>query len=85
MTPEEIQRTMDFILSNQADSVVRMEELERREKRFQTKFESSQQRFQEQNALLQTQIDDLVRASHHLVESQRQTISRLDRLEKRDG
>jgi len=28
MTPEEIQRTMDFILSSQANSVVRMDRLE---------------------------------------------------------
>ena len=28
MTPEEVQRTMEFILSSQADSVIRMDRLE---------------------------------------------------------
>ena len=85
MTPEEIQRTMDFILASQADSVVRMEKLEHREKKFQAKFESSRVRFQEQDERLQAQIDGLIQASRHLLESGRLTSRRLDRLEKRDG
>ena len=67
MTPEEIQRTMDFILKSQADSVVRMDRME--------------ERFQQQDERLQAQIDGLTSATHDLLIVSRQTLARLDRLE----
>lgn len=66
MTPDERQRTMDFILRSQADSVVRMD---RMEMSFQVHNEQLQahgkqlqaqaERFQAQDVRLQSEIDDL--------------------------
>ena len=67
MTPEETQRTMDFILKSQANSAVRMDRME--------------ERFQKQDEQLQAQIDDLASATRDLLTVSRDTLERLDRLE----
>jgi hypothetical protein len=40
MTPEEINRTMEFILRSQADSVIRMERFSERDERLQAQIDS---------------------------------------------
>jgi hypothetical protein len=72
MTPEEIQRTMDFILQNQANSVVRLEQIEEGHKRF-----------QEEIQIIQPQIASLTSAARDLLEVSRyhgERIGRLDNL-----
>ena len=44
MTPEEIQKTMDFILRSQADSVIRMERFEERMERSEERMDRSEER-----------------------------------------
>ena len=88
MTPDEIQRTMDFILQSQADSTVRMsrveeshKQLKERQDQLQNQQASSQLQFQRQDQRLQEQIDGLAAATRDLVEVSRHTLKRLDHLE----
>lgn len=89
MTPEQIQRTIDFILRSQADSAARMEALERsqrrlqdRQEKFQEQLAASHDHFQAQDERIQSQIDGLAEVSLNLVHVLRLTTSRLDRLEQ---
>ncbi len=73
MTPEEIQRTMDFILQNQADSHLRMERLESQQERLISTQETTRQ-----------DIDTLVRVTQDLVRVSRQTVHRVRKLESQE-
>ena len=46
MIPEEIQRTMDFILRSQADWVVRMDRSQEKQEKLEQNFEKIQQNFE---------------------------------------
>ena len=56
MTPEEIQRTMDFVLRSQADSVIRMERIEADHDKLQQKVDT-----------LSDATRNLLEASHNLL------------------
>ena len=73
MTPEEIQRTMDFILRSQADSVVGME-------RMKENMEAAHANFQKQDGKLQEQLDILAAAARDLVKVSRRHEKRIARL-----
>jgi hypothetical protein len=72
MTPEEIQRMMDFILQSQADSVTRMDRLEK-----------DQRRLLRQQAASRRDLDTLVSVTRDLVQVSRQTVRRVQDLESR--
>ena len=72
MTPEEIQRTMDFILRSQADSVIRMDRLDEKQRELEQNIEKTQQ---EIDTLVGITRDHL-RWTSQLLES---TTARLDR------
>jgi hypothetical protein len=67
---EEIKRTMDFILQNQATSHVRMDRIEEQHQRLIEAQQASRQ-----------DIDTLVRVTRDLVDVSRRTIRRVRRLE----
>jgi hypothetical protein len=55
MTPEQVQRTMEFILSSQADSAVRMDRVEQNMDRLEENFgrmQKKQERFRDDLILL---------------------------------
>ena len=91
MPPEQIQRTMDFILQNQADSAVRIAKLEEGFERMQAGFDRMQAGFerleakfeQQQMGLdrLHNEITDLVAVMSGLVQVSRIHNDRLNRLE----
>lgn len=81
MTPEEIQRTMDFILKTQADFNVRIEELRKNDRRLQ----ESQNRLGRQQRATQRQIDTLASVARDLVIVSRQTLHRVQDPESREG
>ena len=57
MTPQQRQRTIDFILRNQADAVIRMERLEERMEKWEDRSEEQQEK-----------IDELIRVFHETTE-----------------
>ena len=71
MTDEERQRTMDFILQQQAQFTVGMQRLEEQ----QAQFAAGMQRLEEQQA-------QLTASQHQLTSSQQRTNGRMDRLER---
>jgi hypothetical protein len=73
MTPEEIQRTMDFILQNQADSHVRMAQLE-----------DKHYRLVEAQEATNRDLDTLVGVTRDLVRVSRQTVRRVRNPESRE-
>jgi hypothetical protein len=74
MTPEERQRTMDFILASQAKAEVRMDRLAE---------ESARQK--EQSARQKEVIDGLVKVSQALLKVSANVVERTKRLETRAG
>jgi cell division protein FtsB len=88
MTPDEIERRMDFILESQANSVVRMDRLEENMSR----LEVNMDRFEARNEKLQAQIDtlreasrDLLRVSRRLLESSPDHSKRIGKLGAKDS
>src|SRR5262245_23963836 len=77
MTPQEIQRTMDFILRSQADSVIRMDRIEEQRRKWQEKFEA-------RDAVIQREIRSLTREHREFMKSQQKYEKRLRILEERD-
>lgn len=73
MTPDEFQRTVDFIVQNQAESHGRMDRIERLQGRLSHAHERSQQ-----------EIDTLVEVTRDLVRVSRQTIHRVQNLESQE-
>jgi len=82
MTPEEIERTMDFILRSQADSVIRMDRMEERMEAADKRMEAADKRFQDRADHLQEQLDLLATAAHELVRAGRSHDASLRRMEK---
>ena len=91
MTPEEVQRTMDFILSSQADSAVRMDRLEenltrlernhtRAEERL-TRVEKNLSRFEESLREQKENLGVLLSVTQDLVRVSKIHEERLTRLE----
>ena len=84
MPPEQIQRTMDFILQNQADSAVRIAKLEEGFVRMQAGFERLEAKFEQQQMgldRLHNEITDLIAVMSGLVQVSRIHNDRLNRLE----
>jgi hypothetical protein len=75
MTPQEIQRTMDFILRSQADSVIRMERMEEDRKKWEEKREKWEEKweaqFKSRDAVIQREIRGLAHENRELAKSQR--------------
>jgi septal ring factor EnvC (AmiA/AmiB activator) len=98
MTPEEVQRTMDFILRSQANSVIRMDRLEEAQKKFDRKMQTQSKKTDAQIKKTDTQIkktnrqikelqalvDSLVGDVRDLAKSSRNTIRRTRALEESD-
>ena len=78
MSPEEIQRTMDFILASQANSVVRMDRLEENLK----KLEMDLQRQRETVDGLLTVTQDLLKISSNVVGRTKQLENRADSVDE---
>jgi hypothetical protein len=74
MTPQQTQRMMDFILRSQAGSVIRMERMEEKWKKW-------EERFQARAAKIQDQLDLLARETRELLKSQRDHERRMRELE----
>jgi hypothetical protein len=70
MTPEQVQRTMDFILQSMANATIRAEQ-----------FDEDMRRFRESQEVQKTEIEDLKLASRDLLESSRNTIERTNQIE----
>jgi hypothetical protein len=79
MTPEEVQRTMEFILSSQADSVIRMDRLEEKLDRITEEHDRFRVSLREQRENL----DVLLSASHDLLRISKIHNDRLKRLESK--
>ena len=84
MTPKEIQRTMDFILRIEANSVIRMERWQERFETWQEKVERWQAKFEARDAIIQREIRSLTRENREFTKSQRRYEKRLRVLEERD-
>ena len=82
MTPEEIERTMDFILRSQADSVIRMDRLEERTEAADKRIEAADKRFQDRADHLQEQLDLLASAARDLLQVERSRGASIRRMEK---
>ena len=79
MTPEERQRTIDFILASQANSVVRMDRIEEIQKQF--AYDMTQLR--EEHRQQKENVDALLRVTHKLVKVSENVADRTKRLESR--
>ena len=82
MTPEEIERTIDFILRSHADSVIRMDRLEEAQVRFEESLDKTDKRFQLRHENLQEQIDLLAAAARDLVKVGRRHEASIARIDK---
>ena len=83
MTPEEIQRTMEFILSSHADSVIRMDRLEERLEQVQANNAKEHDQFRLSLREQKERLDTLLHASHDLLRVSRIHNERLKRLESK--
>jgi hypothetical protein len=81
ITPEEIQRTMEFILASQANSVVRMDRLEGNLDR----LEGNLGRLEVDLKLQQETVDSLARVTQDLLKVSANVVERTKRLETRAG
>ena len=84
MTPQEIQRTIDFILRSQADSVIRMERMEAQRKKWEDKRQKWEEKFEARHALIQREIRSVTREHRQFMKSQWKYGNRLRTLESRD-
>jgi hypothetical protein len=80
MTPEEIQRTMDFNLKIQADLNVGTEQFRENDRLLQVR----QDRLDRQQKATQNELDTLVSVTRDLVTVSRQTLHRVQDLEAGD-
>ena len=78
MTPEEIERTMEFILQSQANSAVRMDRLEEERKESDKTFQEKSDKLQEQLVVLADVTREHLAASRQLLASVR-TLEESDR------
>jgi len=93
MTPEERQRTIDFILASLANSAVRMdriEEIQKRHEEAQKRIEEEQREFdrrmtqlREEHSQQKVTVDALLRVTHDLVQISGNVVDRTKRLEGR--
>jgi hypothetical protein len=75
MTPEQIQRTMDFILRSHADSVIRMQRIEEERKKW-------QENAKRENAEIRQTVKSISREIRELLKSQRNNEKRIRRLQE---
>jgi hypothetical protein len=81
MTPEQIQRTMDFILRSQADSVIRMQRIEEDRKKWEEKRKQWEENAKTENADLRRTVKGISREIRDLLKSQRNYEKRLRTLQ----
>ena len=81
MTPEQIERKMEFILESQANSAVRMDRLERRMDAFQDQMVLFQEKLDHQRE----NIDGLMQRGQKLLIITEAELARIRRLEERMG
>lgn len=88
MTPEEVERTMDFILQSHANSVVRMDRFEEDMKSREVDTDARMARLESNTEKLQRQIDslreacrDLLRISRRLLETTHDHSKRITKIE----
>ena len=84
MTPEQVQRTMDFILRSQADSVIRMDRLEEARKKHEEAQKKFDRKTQTQIRELRAKVDSLAGDVRDLVKTSQNTIKRTRALEESD-
>ena len=85
MTPEEIQRTMDFILTSQANSVVRMDRLEQNLTHLEKNLSQLEEDLQHQKETVDgliTVTQDLLKVSSNLVGRTRLLETRADSVDE---
>ena|SRR5436190_126245 len=88
MTPEQRQRTMDFILASQAKAEVRMDRLEEesaRQKEESARQQQESARQQRESARQKEVVDGLVKVSQALLKVSANVVERTKRLETRAG
>ncbi len=73
MTPEEIQRTMDFILASQANSVVRMDRVEHNFERIEQNFERIEHNLERLEGDLDRLAEDLERLAKEVAQQKETT------------
>ena len=83
MTPEEIQRTMEFILSSHADSAIRMDRLKERLDQVRANNAEEHDQFRESLREQKERLEILLDASHDLLRVSRIHNERLKRLESK--
>jgi hypothetical protein len=78
MTPEEVQRTMDFILASHANSAIRMDRLERN----MTRFEEEQKHQKETVDVLSRMTQDLLKGLQMLAVRTKRLETRSDSVDE---
>ena len=82
MTPQEIQRTMDFILRGQADSVIRMERMEDNRMKWEAERKRWEIESKAEHAVIRKELRSLSREVRVLANSQRNYEKRLRSVEQ---
>jgi len=90
MTPEERQRTIEFILASQANSAARMDRLEENQAENRAWFDERHRQFAEDMVQLREEqkqqketVDTLLRVTHNLVKINETVVDRTKKLEGR--
>ena len=84
MTPQEIQRTMDFILRSQADSVIRMQRMEEDRKKWEQEAKAENAEIRKTVKSISREIRDLLKSQRNYEKSQRNYEKRLRTLQESD-
>jgi predicted RNase H-like nuclease (RuvC/YqgF family) len=82
MTPQQIQRTMDFILRSQADSVIRMQRNEEERRNWEEKRNKWEESARTENAEIRRTVKSISREIRELLKSQRNYERRIRTLQE---